>query len=41
MVQELFPRMIVLDGGTVVADGETKEVLKNEELLETHGLEMP
>jgi len=41
MVRELFPRMIVLDCGTVVADGETKEVLKNEELLETHGLEMP
>jgi cobalt/nickel transport system ATP-binding protein len=41
MVRELFPRMIVLDNGTVVADGETQEILRNEELLERHGLEMP
>jgi cobalt/nickel transport system ATP-binding protein len=41
MVRELFPRMIILDGGTVVADGETKEILRNDDLLESHGLEMP
>jgi energy-coupling factor transporter ATP-binding protein EcfA2 len=41
MVRELFPRMIVLDDGVVVADGKTKQILQNEELLNSHGLEMP
>jgi cobalt/nickel transport system ATP-binding protein len=41
MVRELFPRMIVLDGGVVVADGKTNQILQNEELLKSHGLEMP
>jgi cobalt/nickel transport system ATP-binding protein len=41
LVQELFPRMIVLDEGRVVADGLTMEVLENAELLTAHGLEKP
>jgi cobalt/nickel transport system ATP-binding protein len=41
LVQELFPRTIVMDEGRVVADGLTKEILENEELLTTHGLEKP
>jgi cobalt transport protein ATP-binding subunit len=40
-VQELFPRMIIMDEGRVVADGETAVLLSDEVLLETHGLERP
>jgi ABC-type branched-subunit amino acid transport system ATPase component len=39
LVQELFPRTIVMDEGEVVADGLTMEILENEELLTAHGLE--
>jgi len=39
LVKELFPRTIVMDEGRIVADGLTMEILENEELLETHGLE--
>ncbi len=41
LVQELFPRTIVMDEGRVVADGLTSEILENEELLTAHGLEKP
>jgi cobalt transport protein ATP-binding subunit len=41
MVRELFPRMIVMDEGRVVADGETAVLLSDAELLERHGLERP
>ncbi len=39
MVKELFPRTIVMDGGQIVADGPTLEILENDALLEAHGLE--
>jgi energy-coupling factor transporter ATP-binding protein EcfA2 len=39
LVQELFPRTIVMDEGRVVADGLTMEILEDEELLNAHGLE--
>jgi cobalt/nickel transport system ATP-binding protein len=41
MVQELFPRSIVMDDGRIVADGMTKEILEDEEFLNEHGLEKP
>jgi cobalt/nickel transport system ATP-binding protein len=41
MVRELFPRMIIMDEGQVVADGPTEVLLDNVELLEAHGLERP
>ena len=41
LVQELFPRTIVMDEGRVVADGLTMEILENEVLLTAHGLEKP
>jgi cobalt/nickel transport system ATP-binding protein len=41
MVRELFPRMIVLDQGELVADGATADILKDQALLEKHGLELP
>jgi cobalt transport protein ATP-binding subunit len=41
LVEELFPRTIVMDEGLIVADGKTKEILTNEKLLNEHGLEKP
>ena len=41
LVQELFPRTIVMDEGQIVADGRTNDILENEELLTAHGLEKP
>jgi len=41
LVKELFPRMIVMNEGRVVADGLTMEILENEELLTAHRLEKP
>lgn len=41
MVQELFPRTIIMDEGQVVADGPTNRLLEDEELLNSHGLEKP
>lgn len=41
MVRELFPRTIVMDEGKIVADGSTRDILADEELLTAHGLEKP
>jgi cobalt/nickel transport system ATP-binding protein len=41
MVKELFPRMVIMDEGRIVADGPTTELMENEELLTAHGLERP
>ena len=40
-VVALCSRVIVLDGGVVVADGPTVEILNDEALMLTHGLERP
>ena len=41
MVKELFPRMIIMDEGEIVADGPTLELLGDDDLLYAHGLEQP
>jgi cobalt/nickel transport system ATP-binding protein len=41
LVVELCPRTIILDGGRIVADGGTIDLLNNEELMLLHGLERP
>ena len=41
MVKELFPRMVIMDQGEIVADGLTSELLNDETLLNNHGLEKP
>ena len=41
LVQELFPRTIVMDDGQIVADGRTRNILEDEQLLNEHGLERP
>jgi cobalt/nickel transport system ATP-binding protein len=41
MVVELCPRVIVLDGGAIVAQGPTHELLGDEALMLAHGLERP
>jgi cobalt/nickel transport system ATP-binding protein len=41
LVREIFPRMIILDDGRLVADGPTHDLMDDAQLLETHGLERP
>ena len=41
MVVEICSRVIVLDGGAVVAAGPAMEVLSNQDLMLAHGLERP
>lgn len=41
MVKEIFTRSVIMDGGKVVADAPTQEILSDEWLLEEHGLELP
>jgi cobalt/nickel transport system ATP-binding protein len=38
---ELCDRTLIMDGGRIVADGETAEILGDEALLKMHRLEMP
>ncbi len=37
----LCERAVVIDGGRVVADGPAKKIMTDEDLLDTHGLELP
>jgi len=41
LVVEVCSRVIVLDGGTVVADGPTRDILSDESLMLAHGMERP
>jgi len=41
LVAELFPRILIMDQGRIVADGPTPEILRDAALLEAHGLEPP
>ena len=41
LVVEVCSRVIVLDGGKVVADGPTRDILDDEALMTAHGLERP
>ncbi len=38
---QLCPRSLVLSGGRIVADGPTREILSNADLLRAHRLELP
>ncbi|RME49163.1 MAG: ABC transporter ATP-binding protein [Caldilineae bacterium] len=41
LVHELFPRMVIMDEGRIVADGPTRTLMADSALLEAHGLEAP
>ncbi len=41
LVWDLCPRTIILDGGRLVADGPTATLLRDETLMNRHGLEVP
>lgn len=41
LVVEICPRVIVLDRGSVVAEGPTEDLLSDEPLMLAHGLEKP
>jgi cobalt/nickel transport system ATP-binding protein len=38
---ELCPRALVIDGGVIVADGATRDVLRDADLMAAHRLELP
>jgi hypothetical protein len=38
---QLCPRSVVLDGGVIVADGETNDLIADAELMARHRLELP
>jgi cobalt/nickel transport system ATP-binding protein len=40
-VLDCCPRVLVMDGGKLVADGRAEDVLADERLLDTHGLDKP
>lgn len=40
-VWDTCKRTVLMSGGTIVADGPTEEILRNKELLEANGLELP
>ncbi|MCM8781654.1 MAG: energy-coupling factor ABC transporter ATP-binding protein, partial [Candidatus Omnitrophica bacterium] len=41
LVLEICARVVLLDNGKIVADGNTLTILRNKELLEAHNLEVP
>jgi cobalt/nickel transport system ATP-binding protein len=41
LVVRTCSRVLVLDGGRLAADGETRAILGDQELMEAHGLEVP
>jgi cobalt/nickel transport system ATP-binding protein len=41
LVLDLCPRVLILADGTLMADGPARELLANEALMTTHGLEVP
>ncbi|MFN2188680.1 MAG: energy-coupling factor ABC transporter ATP-binding protein [Candidatus Promineifilaceae bacterium] len=40
MVSEIFPELLVMDGGLIVREGNTDEIMADNEFLSLHGLEM-
>ena len=41
MVVEVCSRVMVMDGGKIVAEGPTADILNDEALMVKHGLERP
>jgi cobalt/nickel transport system ATP-binding protein len=41
LVNELFKRIVIMDEGRIVADGDTQVLMADEALLQAHGLEKP
>jgi cobalt/nickel transport system ATP-binding protein len=41
LVLDVCPRTVLMDQGKVWADGETRKMLSNEQLMAAHGLEVP
>ena len=40
-VLDVCPRVLVLDGGQLVADGPARTILADDKIVTTHGLEVP
>jgi cobalt/nickel transport system ATP-binding protein len=41
LVWDQCSRVLIINAGQIVADGQTRELLRDQELLETHSLELP
>jgi len=41
LVLEICPKVVLIDKGTIIAQGNTLDILQNKSLLEIHNLELP
>jgi cobalt/nickel transport system ATP-binding protein len=41
LVLEVCSRVVLMDGGRIVADGNPREIMRNGGLMEAHGQERP
>lgn len=41
LILEVCDRVVMLDSGQIVADGDPRQIMDDEELMETHGQEKP
>lgn len=41
LILEVCQRVFLLDGGQIIAEGPTREIMSNSKLMEAHGLERP
>ena len=41
MILDICNRVVLLDQGKIIANGESKEIMGNKSLMEAHGLEVP
>jgi len=41
MIRQVCNRVILLDNGCIISDGNSDAIMRNEELMISHGLEVP
>ena len=41
LILEVCQRVVLLDGGALVADGDPREIMRDVALMEAHGMERP
>ena len=41
LILEICHRVVLVDNGRIIAEGESREIMSNDELMEAHGQEKP